>query len=180
MASFFMTRYKMIYPDIEIIRERRREEMERQRFKDYEKIKLVDEEIKRDIAYVNELKKNLLTKKQIQEINENIQSLEKQREETNDHHDKAYIHNDILKEERKLLNDKLNKMYISEIEGSIEKNSKFIKKSLNKRILSGSKLRSKKHTRKSNKVIKKTKSKKFKKKKSKKSKKFKKKKPKKL
>ena len=166
MASFFMTRYKMIYPDIEIIRERRREEMERQRFKDYEKIKLVDEEIKRDTAYVNKLKKNLLTKKQIQEIDENIKSLEKQREETNDHHDKGYIDNDILKEERKLTNNNSNKLYISEIEDYIKDNINFIKDSLNKTILS-SKARGKKSMRKSKKVIKKNRTKKFKRAKSK-------------
>ena len=155
MASTLLS--YIIEPDLEIIRERRRKQMEDERMKNNKIIEELDERIKRDKNYVNELKKELLTKKEIQEINENIKSLEKQ---TNDHHDKAYIDNDIAIENKKV-RDNLNKLeIISDIEGYIEDDINFIKKLLNKTI-SSSKRAGKKRIRKSKKVIKKNRSKKF-------------------
>tara|TARA_B100001057_G_scaffold389231_1_gene396905 strand:- start:102 stop:680 length:579 start_codon:yes stop_codon:yes gene_type:complete len=169
MASLFMAKHKLVNPDIEIIREKRRKEMEERRMKNNEMIKEVDERIKRDTNYVNELKEGLLTENEIQEINKNIESLKNQSKETYHYQDKAYIDNDISNENKKL-RDNLNKLaIISDIEGYIEDDINFIKKSLNKTI-SSSKRGGKKRIRKSKKVIKKNRSKKFNKAKSKKAK----------
>lgn len=160
MASFFMAKHKLVNPDIEIIRERRRKEMEDQRMKNNKIIKELDERIKRDTNYVNELKEDLLTEKEIQEINKNIESLKNQYIGTYIYQDKAYIDNDIAIENKKL-RDNLNKLeIISDIEGYIEDDINFIKKLLNKTI-SSSKRGGKKRIRKSKKVIKKNRSKKF-------------------